>query len=79
MSGIFSLGDVFEPAAPGTSAPTVAQMVVATLIAFVVGYAAIAWLLRFVAHHTLYVFVLYRVAVGTLVFALLLTGTISAT
>jgi undecaprenyl-diphosphatase len=79
MSGIFSLGDVFEPAAPGTSVPTVAQMVVATAIAFGVGYAAIAWLLRYVAHHTLYVFVLYRVAIGTLVLALLLTGTISAT
>ncbi|MEV4715553.1 undecaprenyl-diphosphate phosphatase [Micromonospora sp. NPDC049374] len=79
MSGIFSLGDVFEPAAPGTSVPTVAQMVVATLIAFAVGYAAIAWLLRYVAHHTLYIFVLYRVAIGTLVLALLLTGTISAT
>ncbi|WBB52796.1 undecaprenyl-diphosphate phosphatase [Verrucosispora sp. WMMD573] len=79
MSGVFSLGDVFEPAAPGTSVPTVAQMVVATLIAFGVGYAAIAWLLRYVAHHTLYIFVLYRVAIGTLVLALLLTGTISAT
>ena len=42
-------------------------MVVATLIAFVVGYASIAWLLRYVAHHTLYVFVLYRVALGSLV------------
>ncbi|MFY1576183.1 undecaprenyl-diphosphate phosphatase [Verrucosispora sp. WMMD703] len=79
MSGVFSLGDVFEPAAPGTSVPSVAQMVVATLIAFGVGYAAIAWLLRYVAHHTLYIFVLYRVAIGTLVLALLLTGTISAT
>ncbi|WDZ82573.1 undecaprenyl-diphosphate phosphatase [Micromonospora cathayae] len=79
MSGIFSVGDVFEPAAPGTSVPSLAQMVVATLIAFAVGYAAIAWLLRYVAHHTLYVFVLYRVALGTLVLALLLTGTISAT
>ncbi|MEH1015097.1 undecaprenyl-diphosphate phosphatase [Micromonospora sp. CPCC 206060] len=79
MSGIFSIGDVFEPAAPGTSVPTVAQMVVATLIAGGVGYAAIAWLLRYVAHHTLYVFVLYRVALGSLVLALLLTGAISAT
>lgn len=79
MSGIFSIGDVFEPAAPGTSVPTVAQMIVATVIAFGVGYAAIAWLLRYVAHHTLYVFVLYRVALGTLVLALLMTGTISAT
>jgi undecaprenyl-diphosphatase len=79
MSGVFSLGDVFEPAAAGTAVPSVAQMVVATLIAFAVGYAAIAWLLRYVAHHTLYVFVLYRVALGTLVLALLMTGTISAT
>ncbi len=54
-------------------------MVVATVIAFVVGYAAIAWLLRYVAQHTLYIFVLYRVALGSLVLALLLTGTISAT
>ncbi|MFF4879995.1 undecaprenyl-diphosphate phosphatase [Micromonospora sp. NPDC000668] len=79
MSGVFSLGDVFEPSAPGTSAPSVAQMIVATVIAFGIGYAAIAWLLRYVAHHTLYVFVLYRVALGTLVLALLMTGAISAT
>ncbi|GAA3782297.1 undecaprenyl-diphosphatase [Micromonospora sediminicola] len=79
ISGVFSLPDVFEPSAPGTAAPSVAQMVVATLIAFAIGYAAIAWLLRYVAHHTLYVFVLYRVALGTLVLCLLLTGTISAT
>lgn len=76
MSGVFSLPDVFNPEG---RAPTVAQMVVATVIAFAVGYAAIAWLLRYVAHHTLYAFVLYRVALGTLVMALLLTGTISAT
>ena len=79
LSGVFSLGDVFEPAEPGTAAPSGAQMVVATLIAFVIGYAAIAWLLRYVAHHTLYLFVLYRVALGTLVLSLLLTGTITAT
>ncbi|MEO3777671.1 undecaprenyl-diphosphate phosphatase [Micromonospora sp. B11E3] len=79
MSGVFSIPDVFEPSAPGTAAPSGAQMVVATLVAFVIGYAAIAWLLRYVAHHTLYVFVLYRVAVGTLVLALLMTGTIAAT
>ena len=76
MSGVFSLPDVFSPEG---RAPTIAQMVVATVIAFAVGYAAIAWLLRYVAHHTLYAFVLYRVALGTLVMALLLTGTISAT
>ncbi|MFY1692377.1 undecaprenyl-diphosphate phosphatase [Plantactinospora sp. WMMB782] len=78
MSGVFSLPDVFDTSGGG-AIPTPAQMVVATIIAFGVGYAAIAWLLRYVAHHTLYVFVLYRVALGSLVLALLLTGTISAT
>lgn len=79
ISGVFSIPDVFEPSAPGTAAPSVAQMVVATVIAFGIGYAAIAWLLRYVAHHTLYLFVLYRVALGTLVLCLLLTSTINAT
>lgn len=77
MSGVFSLPDVFDTSGEG-SVPSGAQMVVATLIAFAVGYAAIAWLLRYVAHHTLYAFVLYRVALGSLVLALLMTGTISA-
>ncbi|MET7968898.1 undecaprenyl-diphosphate phosphatase [Micromonospora sp. NPDC005305] len=79
ISGVFSIPDVFEPSAPGTAAPSVAQMIVATVIAFGIGYAAIAWLLRYVAHHTLYLFVLYRVALGSLVLCLLLTGTIDAT
>ncbi|MEU8262300.1 undecaprenyl-diphosphate phosphatase [Micromonospora sp. NPDC048999] len=79
ISGVFSLPDVFEPSAPGTAAPSTAQMAVATLIAFVIGYAAIAWLLRYVAHHTLYLFVLYRVALGSLVLCLLLTGVLSPT
>ena len=78
MSGVFSIPDVFDTSGVG-SIPTVAQMVVATVIAFGVGYASIAWLLRYVAHHTLYAFVLYRVALGSLVLALLITGTISAT
>jgi undecaprenyl-diphosphatase len=78
MSGLFSVPDVFDTSGGG-SIPTVAQMVVATVIAFGVGYVSIAWLLRYVAHHTLYAFVLYRVALGSLVLALLITGTISAT
>jgi undecaprenyl-diphosphatase len=78
MSGVFSISDVFDTGGGG-SIPSGAQMVVATVIAFAVGYASIAWLLRYVAHHTLYLFVLYRVAVGSLVLALLMTGEISAT
>jgi len=52
---------------------------VATLVAFAVGYASIAWLLRYVERHSVYVFVWYRVALGLVVLALLGTGTISAT
>jgi undecaprenyl-diphosphatase len=49
----------------------------ATLAAFVVGYASIAWLLRWLVSHTTMVFVVYRVALGTLVIALTAAGTIS--
>lgn len=77
-AGVFSIPDVMERGGPGLQ-PSVAQMIVATAIAFVVGYASIAWLLRWVAHHSVYVFVAYRIALGCLVFALLGTGVVSAT
>lgn len=57
----------------------VAQTAVATLVSFVVAYAAIAWLLRFVAGHPITVFVWYRLALGAVLVVLLGTGTISAT
>jgi undecaprenyl-diphosphatase len=51
----------------------------ATLVSLIVAYASIAWLLRLVAHHSITVFVPYRVALGALVAVLLATGVISAT
>ncbi|GIF75445.1 undecaprenyl-diphosphate phosphatase [Asanoa siamensis] len=78
MSGLFSLPDVFDKSGGGL-VPSGAQMIVATIIAFGLGYASIAWLLRYVSAHTFYPFVLYRVAVGSIVLALLINGTISAT
>ena len=53
--------------------------VLATLIAFVVGLASIAWLLRFVARHSTFVFIGYRIVLGVLLLGLLAAGTISAT
>ena len=58
---------------------TPAQMIVATVIAFVVGFAMIAWLLRWVAKHTVYAFVWYRIALGALLFVALGVGWVSAT
>jgi len=51
----------------------------ATAIAFAVGYAVIAWLLRYVSTHSYLPFVIYRIALGALLLALLATGTLTAT
>lgn len=52
---------------------------VGTVVAFVVAYATVAWLLRFVSHHPITWFVPYRVALGVIVLALVATGVVSAT
>ena len=55
-------------------------MVVGVIVAFVVAYASIAWLLRFVASNSLMPFVWYRVALGVLAGRLrLAAGWITAT
>ena len=50
----------------------------ATAIAFVVGYAVIAWFMRYITTHTFTPFMIYRVLLALGLFALLGTGTISA-
>jgi undecaprenyl-diphosphatase len=76
-SGLFSLPDAFHPVTQGMSA-TGPQLAVATVIAFVVGLAAVAWFLRFLVRHNMYWFVGYRVAAGAAVLILLATGVVSA-
>lgn len=71
-SGIFELGSVGS----GEHEVGVAALVVATAFAFVVGYASIAFLLRFLATHSTVVFVVYRIVLGVAVLALAATGTI---
>jgi undecaprenyl-diphosphatase len=51
-------------------------LVIATFMAFVSGYAAIAFLLRYLATHSTVAFVVYRVALGSLVLVLTAAGTI---
>src|SRR6476646_2766685 len=55
------------------------ETLVGTLVSFVVAYASIALLLRFVAHHSIAWFVPYRVLLGLVLIALLATNTIAAT
>ena len=77
-SGLFSIPDAFHPVTSGMSA-TGPQLLMATLIAFVVGLAAVTWFLRFLVRHNMYWFVGYRVLAGTAVLILLATGTVAAT
>ena len=77
-SGIFSLPDAFHPVGEGMSASG-PQLFVATVIAFVIGFLAVAWFLRFLVRHSMYWFVGYRVLLGAVVLTLLGTGVVSAT
>jgi undecaprenyl-diphosphatase len=52
--------------------------IVATVVSFVIGYAAIAWLLRYVTTHSYTPFVIYRVVLGSATLILLATGVLSA-
>jgi len=50
----------------------------ATIVAFLVGYAVIAWLMKFIATKSFMPFIIYRIALGTVILILLATGTINA-
>lgn len=41
---------------------------------FAVGYASIAWLIKFISHRTFTPFVIYRIALGVIIIALLTSG-----
>jgi undecaprenyl-diphosphatase len=72
LSGIFEARKIGGEGAAGAG-PTI----IATILAFIVGYASIAFLLRWLVRHNLAVFVVYRIALGVLVIALTAAGTIS--
>jgi undecaprenyl-diphosphatase len=72
-AGIYQLRDAFSGDIGAGEAA------VGVVVAFVVAYASIAWLLRFVAHHTIAWFVPYRLALGVLLLVLLGTGVLSPT
>src|SRR5204863_250721 len=59
LSGLFELRKVGESGGAG-AVPTA----IATLLAFVVGYASIAFLLRWLTSHSMAIFVAYRVGLG---------------
>jgi undecaprenyl-diphosphatase len=62
LSGLFEMRKIGDPGGAGAF-----ETAIATLAAFIVGYASIAFLLRWVANNSLAIFVWYRVALGALV------------
>ena len=68
-AGLFNIGDATAGGGPG-AVPTL----IATVLAFVSGYASIAWLLRFVSRNNYTVFVVYRIGLGVLILGLLAAG-----
>ncbi|NEA30777.1 undecaprenyl-diphosphate phosphatase [Streptomyces sp. SID13031] len=57
----------------------VVPLLVGTVVSFIVGYASVAWLIRFVAKHSTSIFAFYRVLLGVVILILLATSTITAT
>lgn len=73
-SAIFQIPDVSASAEPG-----MAKTLVATVVAFAVGYAVVAWLLRYLRTRSYLPFVIYRVLLGAVVLVLLGVGVLDAT
>ena len=74
LSGVLELGTILE--GEDSEHVSLGALALATVLAFVSGYAAIALLLRFLANHSTIVFVVYRVALGALVLVLVSSGVI---
>jgi len=76
-SGFYELRTaIVDPVAAGPLNATATA--VATLVAFLVGYAAIAWLMRYIRTGSFLPFVIYRVALGAVLLGLLSAGVIQA-
>ncbi|MEV4461336.1 undecaprenyl-diphosphate phosphatase [Microbispora sp. NPDC049633] len=73
LSGLFELRHIGDG-----GGPPVAATLIATVVSFIVGYASIAWLLRYVARHSTIVFVVYRVFAGTFLLTLLTLGVVQS-
>ncbi|HET6560766.1 MAG TPA: undecaprenyl-diphosphate phosphatase [Marmoricola sp.] len=73
-AGIFELKEI--PGGDNAYGPL--PTLVATVVSFIVGYAAIAWLLRYVTTKSYLPFVVYRIALGSLTLLLVWQGVLAA-
>jgi undecaprenyl-diphosphatase len=69
-SGLYKLTDIGKDGQTAQWGPTI----LATIIAFAVGYVVIAWLMAFIKTKSFVPFVIYRLALGVLLFVLIFAG-----
>jgi undecaprenyl-diphosphatase len=74
LSGLYELKDIGKGGSPGLGLTGLALV-----FAFITGLASIAWLMKWLANHSTFVFIYYRIAMGVLLIALLSTGVLDAT
>ena len=74
-SGLYELKGALQDGGQ-TGTFSIPETLVATGIAFVIGYAVIAWLLKFVSTKSFAPFIIYRIGLGSLLLVLLATGVI---
>ena len=75
-SGLYELKSAMGESS--TNAFTMTETLGATVVAFIVGYSIIAWLMKFISTKTFTPFVIYRVLLGTALLVALATGSINA-
>ncbi len=74
-SGLFQLKKAVSDDS-GQQVFSLSETLVATIVAFIVGYLVIAWLIKFVTTKSFMPFIIYRIILGALVLVLLATGVI---
>jgi undecaprenyl-diphosphatase len=72
-SGLYKLTDIGKDGVPAQWGPTI----LATLVAFAVGYVVIAWLMAFIKTKSYLPFIIYRIALGVLLFVLVFGGVLA--
>jgi undecaprenyl-diphosphatase len=76
-SGLYQLSQALSDN-QNSSPFSISQTLIATAIAFVVGYIVIAWLIKFVMKRSFMPFIIYRIALGSTLLVLLATGVINS-
>ena len=76
-SGFYKLGQtIVDP--QQSPAYGMGETLLATVVAFIIGYAVIAWLMRYISNNSFNIFVWYRILLGVALYILLGLGVINA-